>query len=581
MSQIDPTQILDDLPKRRLAALASELGLGAPSRATKADLVRTLLAADTARLTKVVWGEPVQDDVQHFLCNADAARPIGDLEPRPRGGPEPGNPVVLERISELSESLRARTTDGHRKKWGQFLTPSEVALFMAGLVDPPAECCVRVLDPGAGTGILGVAMAQRILDHGAQAVHLFAVEQEPKARAVLNDALEAARAELGDGFTFEVSGDDVLGLAEPELGRRSLEPFDIVIANPPYYKMPPSELRGGSSPNIYTRFMEVGSRLLRAGGQMCFIIPRSFASGLYFRPFRRDFHTRMTLERVHVFDSRRETFKGDGVLQENIVVRYSKSAPNGGEVVISSSAGSSDTDGAPEVRVPLGKVIDVRDRTAVLSLPVSDEDLQLMDLLAGWGNRLADIGLEISTGPVVPFRAESVLKSSSDGGANVPLLWMQHVRREGVVFPLPGGFRKPEYISGDAPEKLLVPNQTYVLLRRFSAKEEARRLTAAVYLAGQVPGANLGLENHLNFIHRPGGEVSVEEARGLAALLNSRLLDRYFRISNGNTQVNATEIRAMPLPALEAIRRIGARVGEDQAEAAVSNAMQEVLGVEG
>ena len=97
---------------------------------------------------------------------------------------------------------------------------------------------------------------------------------------------------------------------------------------------------------------------------------------------------------------------------------------------------------------------------------------------------------------------------------------------------------------------LLTPNRNYVLLRRFSAKEEARRLTAAPYIAADFGVPAVGLENHLNYVHRPGGTLSEDEAWGLAALYNSRLLDIWFRTVNGNTQVSATELRAMPLPAV-------------------------------
>ena len=40
-------------------------------------------------------------------------------------------------------------------------------------------------------------------------------------------------------------------------------------------------------------------------------------------------------------------------------------------------------------------------------------------------------------------------------------------------------------------------------------------------------------------------------------MLNSHLIDAWFRSTNGNTQVSATELRAMPLPPLEAIHAIG------------------------
>jgi adenine-specific DNA-methyltransferase len=104
---------------------------------------------------------------------------------------------------------------------------------------------------------------------------------------------------------------------------------------------------------------------------------------------------------------------------------------------------------------------------------------------------------------------------------------------------------------------LLVADKNYILLRRFSAKEQARRLTAAPLIAGTLGSPWIGLENHVNYIHRPGGTLNQHEVYGLAALLNCRLLDIYFRVFNGNTQVSATELRALPLPPLDAIMEIG------------------------
>ena len=127
-----------------------------------------------------------------------------------------------------------------------------------------------------------------------------------------------------------------------------------------------------------------------------------------------------------------------------------------------------------------------------------------------------------------------------------------------ATWPLDG--HKSEYFKRTGAEALLVPNRNYVLIRRFSAKEEARRLTAAPYIATDFAIPEIGLENHLNYIHRPGGTLSEDEAWGLAALYNSRLLDTWFRAVNGNTQVSATELRAMPLPASETILTLGQRV---------------------
>ena len=135
---------------------------------------------------------------------------------------------------------------------------------------------------------------------------------------------------------------------------------------------------------------------------------------------------------------------------------------------------------------------------------------------------------------------------------------MNHVRPMRTTWPL--GRRKKEYFRRDGAERLLVSNRNYVLIRRFSAKEELRRLTAAPFVAARFEFTDLGLENHLNYVHRPHGSLSEDECWGLAALYSSRLLDRYFRCINGNTQVSATELRTMPLPAAATITALGSQV---------------------
>ena len=61
-------------------------------------------------------------------------------------------------------------------------------------------------------------------------------------------------------------------------------------------------------------------------------------------------------------------------------------------------------------------------------------------------------------------------------------------------------------------------------------------------------------------MHRPHGQINDDEAVGLAALLGSALLDIYFRVSSGNTQVNAAEIRALPLPPQQSLMTLGAEI---------------------
>jgi adenine-specific DNA-methyltransferase len=264
---------------------------------------------------------------------------------------------------------------------------------------------------------------------------------------------------------------------------------------------------------------------------------------------------------VHLFGSRTEAFDLDAVLQEHVILKGIRD--NGWAdsdtshcVTISFSAGARDIGRSNCRIVPISEVIDIASHNKFFHIPTSDEEQNIIHLVNSWCGSLHAFGLEISTGPVVPFRATQYIVSESSL-ETAPLLWMQNVKPMAVTWPVMT--RKQQYIiAEDQSRCLLVPNRNYVLLRRFSAKEEHRRLTAAPHLAGTLNGFELiGLENHLNYIYRPKGSLTQDEAYGIAALLNCRLLDVYFRSFNGNTQVSATELRSIPLPTMAMIRKIG------------------------
>ena len=313
-------------------------------------------------------------------------------------------------------------------------------------------------------------------------------------------------------------------------------------------------------PNIYSLFMAVSAELLSESGRLVYIVPRSFTAGPYFRRFREVFFERVTPTAIHLFDSRKDVFKNQTVLQENLVIAARKRTESGasdeGKVLVSHSKGTHDLGLRQSLAVELKSVLDLNSEHKELSIPASAGDLELVQKIRSWPNTLHSLGLEISTGPVVPFRAEQFLAQDAEP-STVPLLWMNHVHPMRVEWPLMS-MDKPQWIRNTTgATKLLVADENYVLLRRFSAKEENRRLVAAPVLQGWLDSHMVGLENHLNYIRGVARALDEELVQGIAALLNSTFLDRYFRLSNGNTQVSATELRAMPLPAENQIRSIG------------------------
>jgi adenine-specific DNA-methyltransferase len=503
-----------------------------------------------------------------------------------------GDEEVAQRPVSYADTAGAAYVDvvsaEHRKSHGLYLTPPEVADFMASLAMSRREV-VKLLDPAAGAGILVCAMVEALVQRpdAPNRIEVTAYEIDPKLAQVLTTVLKRLKAWAAP-YDVEVvttieNRDFVLVCAsalETEAGLfprlASADSFDVVIANPPYFKLNKADPRAQAAaavvhgqPNIYGLFMAIAAAALKPGGELIFITPRSFASGPYFRRFREHFFACIRPELVHVFASRKDAFGRDAVLQENVILKGIRQDGwphrNTPEIMgISSSHGLSDLDGQVPRSVRLEDVLDMRSRDKVLKLPTCIEDEDLVRLVESWTGSLDAYGLRISTGPVVPFRATELIEKAGDvPGTHVPLLWMNHVRGMQVTWPL--GRHKPEYMAHSmAAQPLLVPNANYVLMRRFSAKEEARRLVAAPYLARAFAVPMVGLENHLNYVYRPKGQLSEHEAIGLAALFNSALLDGYFRISNGNTQVSATELRTMPLPSLAVITALGQRVQREQ-----------------
>ena len=499
--------------------------------------------------------------------------------PTPRENEHPK--VYADRIGQWYATL---VPEKHKKSFGQYLTPIEVAEFMAKLYTPQNDVPLRILDPGAGAGILSCALCESLAEMSIKpkGIYLEAYEVDSNLADHLVMCLSYVQQWLqvrDITLNFVVSTDDfVMTYAEalddsPSLFPRKhvkLEPFDIVISNPPYFKIPKSDKRAQSvasvvhgQPNIYALFMAVAASLLKQGGKLIFITPRSYTAGPYFRLFREKFFANMRPEAIHLFDSRRDAFSRDEILQENVILLAQRlghwaKQPCRAFVKISSSIGTRDLSNPNKRNIALASILDLSSKDKVLRIPTTDRDDLVSHIVQSWEGDLHTYELEISTGPVVPFRAASLVsKSGKVPNTHAPLIWMQNVTAMKVKWPISARGKEQYIIVNPTSMSLLVADRNYVLLRRFSSKEQKRRLTAAPLRTGKLNSPIIGLENHLNYIHRPRGSLSEEEAYGLATLLNSNLLDTYFRTCNGNTQVSATELRAMPLPPLEDIIEIG------------------------
>jgi len=484
--------------------------------------------------------------------------------------------VLVDSVEFFRLDANRKLDPERRSDLGQYMTPPATACLMASMFTAKKPD-ITLLDAGAGVGSLTAAFVSELCvrPDKPKTIHTTAYEIDPELAHYLADTLRQCRKTCetaGVGFEYDLIEKDFIedgvGLLRNEMFA-TVSRFNCAILNPPYKKINSDSgtreaLReiGVETSNLYTGFLSVVLRLLTDGGELVAITPRSFCNGMYFKPFRKILLDTLSLHRIHVFDSRQTAFKEDSVLQENVIFHGVKGINGSKSVVVSSSTGPED-DFVTTREVPLDQLVQPADPECYIHIVPDELGASVAERLRKLHSTLEDLRIEVSTGRVVDFRATRFLRENPTA-KTVPLIYPRNFENGFIRWPKPGG-NKPHALAvlTAGAQDLLVPKGVYVLVKRFSSKEEKRRVVAAVYDPQRITSEHVGFENHTNYYHRDGVGLPLSLAKGLAAFLNSTLVDMYFRQFSGHTQVNATDLRNFRYPTLLQLEGLGSHVGEE------------------
>lgn len=442
---------------------------------------------------------------------------------------------------------------------GRFFTKRDTAASMAEFFTfEETKPCLTILDPGAGTGILSAALLEAVCrGRAATLVRLICYENNAVYLPMLKNNLERlrrrCRREYSVKVVYEVREENFLLSGQDGEAR---EQFDCVIMNPPdelCQKDSPEALSAKdllSTPTVSLAYLFTAAALLRLAedGQAVFLLPSAFATGVSLLRLRQSMIAECRVTAMHLFTSE----KG---LKKRFVLALRRTEEPGGEVRMLSSS----DDGSPENRVLLPKIpYDrlVRPDGSGLLLLGDAEDLRVLNLLAGFPRRMSDFGLKMKTGLTLPSRYPDLLRDEPGRGV-VPLIHPRALSGGRVLWPL----RAPaQYLHPSIPS-LIQNNRNLLLIRRFPAKSDPRRLMCGIWMASQAGGYRyISTHNKLNYIDREGEEMDAAFLSGLYALLSTSLYDRYVRIVSRSGQINATEFSDLPLPDADTITAIGGKL---------------------
>ena len=463
---------------------------------------------------------------------------------------------MLDKVIAATKSFVNSVRKGERKKYGQFFTAESSARFMASMFNIDMSLPeINILDAGAGTGVLSIALIERLLTEGYQGeITLTCYENDPKVMRVLAENLTILKAY--DNIRYRLSSDNYI--TTQQFNRETSFVFDdrnsyhLVIGNPPYLKIGKDapeaiamqEVCHGA-PNLYFLFMAMGIYNLAQGGELVYIIPRSWTSGAYFGQFRKYLFRECVIEHIHLFESRDKVFDSDPVLQETMIVQVKKSDVQPSQISITTSL-SSDFTCLNKISIDYNKVVSENN---YVYLVTNKEQETVMSRIGKLHETLESLRMKMKTGLIVDFRTREVLRDFPEDGA-CPLFYAQHIRNGKVIWPQG---RAGEYILTER-QSYRQKNVNYLFVKRFTSKEESRRLQCGVYLARDFcEYPYVSTHNKINFIECESEFI----AYGLYALFGSTLYDDYYRILNGSTQVNATEMNTIPIPGKKIIEWMG------------------------
>ncbi|MEW6663805.1 MAG: N-6 DNA methylase [Thermodesulfobacteriota bacterium] len=509
-------------------------------------------------------------------------------------GDAAANLPVLQAGYLVSSFYTVMLPESIRSRLGAYYTPPALAERLMDMVTEAGFDWEkgRILDPACGGGAFLAHTTLRMLKTCPTAdpafvlrnvtTRLHGFEIDPFAAWLSQVLLEVALLEVCLRANRRLPDDLVETGDALTLPVDHQRPYDLVIGNPPYGRITLPELQRHlykrslfGHANLYGLFTDLAIRWVRPGGIIGYVTPTSFLGGQYFKslrslllreapPLRMDFIT----EREGVFED---------VLQETMLSVYKRAEKKKRLVTVDFLRPNGNEE--PVFVQKVGKFALPDNGEEPWFLPRDPEHVALLKKLASLPHRLSDYGFSVNTGQLVWNRHKPQLRSER-GSDCYPLIWAESVTADGEFSFSAVRRNHQPYFHVYPDQGCLVTKESCVLVQRTTAKEQKRRLIAAVLPEKFVKKhGGVVVENHLNII-RPSTAKSDVSPDLIAAILNTKALDMAFRCINGSMAVSAFELHALPMPAPNQMMQIKRLLRGRATQKTIERTVARIYGVE-
>lgn len=453
---------------------------------------------------------------------------------------------------------------------GRLFTKKDTARLMAESIELSADKAVyTVLDPGAGTGILSAAVIERICKSAplCRQIFLTCYENNPDFIPMLKDNLERIRKKCRHDYDVRlfVTVNEENYITESKnhytvaFFDTVAEKFDIIIANPPTEfceKSSDEAISAGGVTQLKINyaflFLSMAKGHLEENGQLVIMLPTTYASAASLAPLRMEIKNELSVMGIHLFIGKQKNAKRAVPLKKSFIIRYKRALQP--DTVSLSASYDTGKELTKLSDMPYDFIIDPK--TGAITLPKSAEDARIVKFISAMPETLATLGLKMSTGLIIDSKCSGMIFDSPVEGT-LPVIRHNAIKNGTIAFPAKG--TKGQFIA-PLKKALMQKNRNMIVIKRIPAKSDERFVNSAIYLAAQLPQYKyISTHNKVNFIDmkNKNTEICPRLAFGLFALLNSTVYDRYISIVSKSKQINAKELKELPLPSRHIIESIG------------------------
>ncbi|WGY70309.1 N-6 DNA methylase [Burkholderia cepacia] len=503
---------------------------------------------------------------------------------------------LVEATYWLSSAYAQLAGDERRKQLAMFFTPPSLTKrLLDDLLASGVDYAVRKFcDPACGGAAflapIAIRMRDTLRERGASAAQIIDHVQHH----ILGFDKEVALCEMSKHFLLMVLHEEVVATGgRPKFqvyhgdsllqAQYLLGTLDVVVCNPPFRKMPSTEVVHylgdfadiiEAQPNLYALFVALCVKLLAPGGTCALVTPTSFLSGQYFSKLRTFLLTQANVLSIGMVSDRLGVFID---VEQETALTLARRAQVGHVSAAKPDVSVVARDGH---YVSVGRCVLPNSGTA-WPIPRTESDVILLKSAAKSRATLTDYGYTPRIGAFVWNRDTRTTYPSAKsaaharGGTAVPLLWSSDISPDGQLrfSGAAKANREHCFVNLGAKDHRSVVRRPSVLLQRVTSNDQPRRLVAAAVPRPLIEtyGGFVG-ENHTVILE----QVSVEPAltpEQLAQLLATPTVDRYFRCISGATNVSIFELSQLRLPDPGRLRSLLAR-GYDMPSAA-RKALQE------